>query len=130
MIGGRILDTTALTAAARGSLYMQALLSIAHQRVIPLLVPATAMSDAFADLKPDASHALATIVQFPLLTLAPFDEADARGAGILRASVNSAATTTAGHVAYLAAARQWPVVTGEPDRLLALYPDIEVEALP
>ncbi|RPK32413.1 hypothetical protein EES39_38665 [Streptomyces sp. ADI92-24] len=130
MIGGRILDTTALTAAARGSFYMQALLSIAHQRVIPLLVPATAMSDAFADLKPDGSHALATIAQFPLLTLAPLDEADARGAGILRASVNSAASTTAGHVAYLAAARQWPVVTAEPDRLLALYPDIEVEALP
>ncbi|GHI98044.1 hypothetical protein [Streptomyces olivaceus] len=130
MIGGRILDTTALTAAARGSLYMQALLSIAHQRVIPLLVPTTALSDAYSDFKADTSHALATIVRFPLLTVAPLDEADAQGVGILRANTDSRASTTAGHVAYLAAARQWPVITGEPDRLRALYPDIETESLP
>ncbi|MFD3889952.1 hypothetical protein [Streptomyces microflavus] len=130
MIGGRILDTTALTAAASGSLYMQALLSIAHQRVIPLLVPSTALSDAYASLKPDGGHALSAIIQFPLLTVVPLDEADARGAGILRSNVDTAASTAAGHVAYLAAARQWPVITGEPDRLRALYPDIEVEDLP
>ncbi|MEU3218704.1 hypothetical protein [Streptomyces sp. NPDC006971] len=130
MIGGRILDTTALTAAARGSLYMQAMLSVAHQRVIPLLVPSTALSDAYADLKPDAAHALSAIVQFPLLTVAALDEADARGAGLLRSNLDSEAGTTAGHVAYLAAARQWPVITGEPERLRALYPDIELEDLP
>ncbi|MFE2528782.1 hypothetical protein ACFXEL_31685 [Streptomyces sp. NPDC059382] len=44
--------------------------------------------------------------------------------------MNSAASTTASHVAYLAAARQWPVITGEADQLRALYPDIEVEDLP
>lgn len=130
MIGGRILDTTALVAAARGSLYMQALLSTAHQRVIPLLVPTTALADAFAELKPDATQALAAIAQFPLITLAPLDEADARGSGILRANVAVASDTTTGHVTYLAVARQWPVVTSAPDRLRALYPDIEVEPLP
>ncbi|GHH54807.1 hypothetical protein [Streptomyces candidus] len=130
MIGGRILDTTALAAAARGSLYMQALLSIAHQRVIPLLAPSTALSDAYASLKPDAAHALSAILRFPLLTVAALDEADARGAGLLRSNVDTGAGTAAGHVAYLAAARQWPVITGEPDRLRALYPDIELEDLP
>jgi hypothetical protein len=130
VIGGRILDTTALVATARGSLYMQSLLSIAHQRVIPLLVPTTALADAFADLKPDAGSALATIVRFPSLALAQLHEADARGSGLLRASAGVAADTTTGHVAYLAAARRWPVVTGAPDRLRALYTDIETEALP
>ncbi|KUF17341.1 hypothetical protein [Streptomyces silvensis] len=130
MIGGRILDTTALTAAARGSLYMQALFSIAHQRVIPLLVPTTALSDAYAELKADSSHALSTILGFSLVSVAPLDEADARGAGILRANTVSRASTTAGHVVYLAAARQWPVITSEPERLRALHPDIETEALP
>ncbi|MFI8944116.1 hypothetical protein [Streptomyces syringium] len=130
MIGGRILDTTALTAAARGSLYMQALLSVAHQRVIPLLVPSTALSDAYANLKPDGAHALSAIIQFPLVTVAALDEADARGAGLLRSNIDSEAGTAAGHVAYLAAARQWPVITGEPDRLRALYPDVELEDLP
>ncbi|MET9934814.1 MULTISPECIES: hypothetical protein [unclassified Streptomyces] len=131
MIGGRILDTSALTAAAQGSLYMQALLSLAHQRVIPLLVPTTALSDAYASLKPDAQQALHVIAQFPMLTLAPFTEEDARGAGTLRAArpeVRSDAT--AGHVAFLAAAREWPVISGDSIRLQALYPGIEVEPLP
>jgi len=131
VIGGRILDTSALTAAARGSLYMQALLSVAHQRVIPLLVPTTALSDAYADLKPDAQHALHTIVQFPMLTLAPLTEEDARGAGALRAANPEVVSdATAGHVAFLAAAREWPVITGDSARLRALYPTIEVESLP
>ncbi|MDH6711218.1 hypothetical protein P3T27_007971 [Kitasatospora sp. MAA19] len=130
MIGGRILDTTALTAAAQGSLYMQALLATAHQRVIPLLVPASALADAAASLKPDARHALTAITQFPLLRLQPLDEADALGSGILRATVDPGSDTTAGHVAYLAAARQWPVISADPDRLRALYPDIEIEVLP
>ncbi|MGP3749980.1 hypothetical protein [Streptomyces sp. IBSNAI001] len=110
---------------------MQALLSVAHQRVIPLLVPTTALSDAYADLKPDAQQALHAIAQFPMLTLAPLSEEDARGAGALRAAhpqVNS--DTTAGHVAFLAAAREWPVISADGGRLRALYPDIEVEALP
>lgn len=130
MIGGRILDTTALTAAARGSLYMQALLSLAHQRVIPLLVPATALSDAFAELKPDARQALTAIAGFPMITHSALDEADARGVGMLRAGSGIPADVTAGHVAYLAAARQWPVVTADPDRLRALYPGVEIEPLP
>ncbi|WP_031102497.1 hypothetical protein [Streptomyces sp. NRRL S-146] len=130
MIGGRILDTSALTAAARGSLYMQALLSVAHQRVIPLLVPTTALSDAYADLKPDAQHALHTIVQFPMLTLAPLTEEDARGAGTLRAQSGTPADLTMGHVAFIAAAREWPVISGAGARLRALYPDVEIEDLP
>lgn len=130
MIGGRILDTSALTAAARGSLYMQALLSVAHQRVIPLLVPTTALSDAYADLKPDAQHALHTIVQFPMLTLAPLTEEDARGAGTLRAQSGTPADLTTGHVAFIAAAREWPVISGSGARLRALYPDVEIEDLP
>ena len=40
MIGGRILDTSALVQAARGTPYMQALLYISHEHLIPLVIPA------------------------------------------------------------------------------------------
>ena len=40
VIGGRILDTSALVEAARGAPYMQALLYISHEHLIPLVIPA------------------------------------------------------------------------------------------
>jgi hypothetical protein len=128
-IGGRILDTTALVTAARGDLHMQALFKLAHQRVIALLAPATCVADASAELHPHGRDALTEILRFPLVTLAWLDEPQAVGSGILR-SAHRPATTTAGHVAYLAAARQWPVITAAPGPLRELYPDIEVQTLP
>ncbi|MEO3753479.1 hypothetical protein [Streptomyces sp. B6B3] len=128
-IGGRILDTTALITAARGDLYMRALFSLAHRRVIPLLAPATCVADASAALHPHGRDALTAILRFPLVTLAGLDESQAVGSGILR-SAHRPVATTAGHVAYLAAARQWPVITSAPTPLRTLYPSIEVETLP
>lgn len=128
-IGGLILDTSALVTAARGSLHMQALFSLSHARVIPLLAPATCVADAAADLHPHGREALTAILRFPLVTLAALDEHQATGSGILR-SAHSPAGTTEGHVAYLAAARRWPVITADPGPLRRLYPDIEIETLP
>ncbi|MDT0310179.1 hypothetical protein RM780_24960 [Streptomyces sp. DSM 44917] len=128
-IGGRILDTSALVAAARGDLYMRALLSSAHRHVIPLLAPATCVADASADLHPHARDALGAIMRFPLVAFAPLEESQAIGSGILR-SAHRPSPTTLGHVAYLAAARQWPVITAAPDPLRTLYPAIAIELLP
>ncbi|SOD60328.1 hypothetical protein SAMN06297387_10292 [Streptomyces zhaozhouensis] len=128
-IGGRILDTTALVAAAQGSPHMRALLSTAHRHVIPLLAPACCVADASADLHPHGRDALTAILRFPLVTFAPLDEAHAVGSGILR-SAHRPMTTTPGHVAYLAAARQWPVITATPDPLRTLYPAIDLVLLP
>jgi PIN domain nuclease of toxin-antitoxin system len=128
-IGGRILDTGALVAAARGDLYMRALLATAHAHVIPLLAPATCVADASADLHPHGRDALTAIMRFPLVAFAALDEAQAVGSGILR-SAHRPAATTLGHVAYLAAARQWPVITAAPGPLRALYPSIAIEHLP
>jgi hypothetical protein len=46
VIGGRILDTSALVQAARGTPYMQALLYISHEHLIPLVIPAPCLADA------------------------------------------------------------------------------------
>ncbi|MDT0266805.1 hypothetical protein RM844_10925 [Streptomyces sp. DSM 44915] len=128
-IGGRILDTTALLAAARGAPHMRALLSTAHRHVIPLLAPASCVADAAADLHPHGRDALTAILRFPLVAFAPLDEAHAVGSGILR-SAHRPSATTPGHVAYLAAARRWPVITATPEPLRALYPSIGLELLP
>ncbi|ONK14661.1 hypothetical protein [Streptomyces sp. MP131-18] len=128
-IGGRILDTSALVAAARGDLFMRALLETAHEHVIPLLAPASCVADAAADLHPHGRDALTTIMRFPLVTFAALDESQAVGSGILR-SAHRPAATTPGHVAYLAAARQWPVITTAPGPLRTLYPAIAIELLP
>jgi hypothetical protein len=50
VIGGRILDTSALVQAARGTPYMQALLYISHEHLIPLVIPAPCLADALAGL--------------------------------------------------------------------------------
>lgn len=130
MTGGRILDTSALTAAALGDRYMQALLLVAQEQSVPLLVPAGALSDAAASLSRQQQLALEEIVRFPMMRFAPMGEAESLGSGALRASSQAAGETTAGHVVYLAAAHQWPVVTASPDRLRDLYPQISVETLP
>ena len=108
---------------------MQALLSLAHRHVIPLLAPATCVADAAADLHPFGRDALTAILRFPLVTLAELTETQAVGSGILR-SAHAPADTTTGQVAYLAAARQWPVITAAPEPLRALYPNLMLEVLP
>ncbi|WP_049580897.1 hypothetical protein [Streptomyces sp. SBT349] len=128
-IGGRILDTSALAAAARGDLFMRALLTTAHEHVIPLLAPATCVADASADLQPFGRDALTAIMRFPLVAFSPLEESHAIGSGILR-SAHRPAPTTHGHVAYLAAARQWPVITSDPGPLRTLYPAVMIEAMP
>lgn len=131
LMGGRILDTSALTQTAGGSLYMRALFETARQRMIQLLVPATALADAIAITeKPAGRELLAAVARFPMVTVKPLDEADAVTSGILRAERSPEASTAAGHVAFFAAERGWPVVSAVHDELRALYPDIEIERLP
>ena len=59
MIGGRILDTSALLQAARGTPYMQALLYICHEHLIPLVIPAPCLADALARLRDPEQQARA-----------------------------------------------------------------------
>ena len=73
MIGGRILDTSALVQAARGTPYMQALLYISHEHLIPLVIPAPCLADALAGLHdPEQQARLFDLVRSPIAKVAQF----------------------------------------------------------
>ncbi len=132
MIGGRILDTSALVQAARGTPYMQALLYISHEHLIPLLIPAPCLADALARLvDPEQQARLFDLVRSPIASVAQFGPAEATGTGLLRAgALPTRASISAAHAAYLAADRGWPVVSSRPGPLRAVHPDVEIEPLP
>ena len=67
MIGGRILDTSALLEAARGTPYMQALLYISHEHLITLVIPAPCLADALARLgDPEQQARLFDLLKSPM----------------------------------------------------------------
>ncbi len=132
MIGGRILDTSALVEAARGTPYMQALLYISHEHLIPLVIPAPCLADALAGLDdPEQQARLFDLLRSPMARVAHFGAAEATGTGLLRSGARpTRASTGAGHAAYLAASRGWPVVSARPGPIRAMHPDVVIEPLP
>lgn len=132
MIGGRILDTSALVQAARGTPYMQALLYISHEHLIPLVIPAPCLADALAGLKdPEQQARLFDLLRSPMARVAHFGAAEATGTGLLRSGAHPGrASTGAAHAAYLAAHRGWPVVSARPGLIRAMHPDVVIEPLP
>ena len=132
MIGGRILDTSALVEAARGAPYMQALLYISHEHLIPLVIPAPCLADALAGLDdPEQQARLFDLLRSPMARVAHFGAAEATGTGLLRSGALPArASTAAAHAAYLAASRGWPVVSARPGPIRAMHPDVVIEPLP
>jgi hypothetical protein len=132
VIGGRILDTSALIQAARGTAYMQALLYVSHEHLIPLVIPAPCLADALAGLDdPQQQARLFDLLKSPIAKVAQFGASEATGTGLLRANARPArASTGAAHAAFLAADRGWPVVSARPGPIRAVHPEVEIEPLP
>jgi len=132
VIGGRILDTSALLHAARGTPYMQALLYVSHEHLITLVIPAPCLADALARLDdPEQQARLFDLLNSPIANVAQFGEHEATGTGLLRAQAMPARSSTgAAHAAFLAADRGWPVVSARPGPIRAMHPEVEIEPLP
>lgn len=132
MIGGRILDTSALIQAARGTPYMQALLYVSHEHLITLVIPAPCLAEALARLDdPQQQARLFDLLKSPIAKVAQFGAHEATGTGLLRASaLPIRASAASAHAAYLAADRGWPVVSARPGPIRALHPQVEIEPLP
>jgi hypothetical protein len=132
VIGGRILDTSALLQAARGTPYMQALLYVSHEHLITLVIPAPCLADALARLDdPEQQARLFDLLNSPIANVAQFGEHEATGTGLLRAEALPARSSTgAAHAAFLAADRGWPVVSARPGPIRAMHPEVEIEPLP
>lgn len=131
MIGGRVLDASALVDVATGrSIYLRSFIRAAVAEGIALVVPATALQDAWAALDPDQRIFLDGFEAREVGVAAPLTVEAAHSAGELGAQARGAYSTTAAHVVSLALQRGWPVLTADPQPLESISPHVLIERLP
>jgi len=126
VIGGRVLDTSALLAfATESSVYCAALVWTAVTESIVLAIPSTAIAAAWATADPDKYPVLDVLLQLHVTVIDPLDGARARTVGLLGGAQADA------HAIACAQQRGWPLVTAEPARYGAYgHIGVEIEALP
>jgi len=130
MIGGRVLDSTALAAFATGRpVYMRALVWAAVEEHIVLAVPSTAPGRAWSLLEPDHHAALQVLLELPSTVIDELGTASAQESGLLMA-LSGGDEIVAGQVAASAKRRGWPAVTGDRGALRKLDTQVAIEELP
>lgn len=129
MIGGRVLDLSALLALARrDSIYADALVWTAVEEDIVLLVPSSASSLAWGHLEERGQPVLEVLLGLPVAVVDDLDAGRAREIGqLLR---GRGARIDVAHAAVCSRQRGWPLVTAEPDVYSALGTSLEIEPLP
>jgi len=130
VIGGRVLDSTALAAFAIGRpVYMRALVWAAVEANIVLAVPSAALGRAWRLVEQDHHDALRVLLDLPNTVIDELTPASAREAGLLLAAAGQD-DIAAAQVASSARRRGWPAVTGEPGALRKLDTAVQIEELP
>lgn len=130
MIGGRVLDASALAAFATGRpVYVRALVWAAVEENVVLAVPSTALGRAWATLDPEHHAALRVLLDLPNTVIDPLDPVMAQESGLLLAAAGDD-DIVAGQVTVSARRRGWPAVTGDPGALRKLDTTITIEELP
>ena len=127
MIGGRVLDASALAALVRGRVSAAAWFATARALSLPLYLPALALAEVRAVL-PGAGAQLAEVLGHPSVVLG---ELDAVGAGHVDQLLMEAGVFDgcAGHIVHVARIRDWPTLTADPGRLHRVDPALELELL-
>jgi hypothetical protein len=130
MIGGRVLDATALAAFAIGRpVYVRALVWAAVEENIVLAVPSAALGRAWALLDPEHHPALQVLLDLPNTVIDELGSISAHESGLLMAA-SGQDDIVAGQVAASAKRRGWPAVTGDPGALRKLDTTVTIEELP
>ncbi|HET9257918.1 MAG TPA: hypothetical protein VFO16_22330 [Pseudonocardiaceae bacterium] len=127
MIGGKVLDASALAALVRGRLSAVAWFATAKTTGLTLYLPSLALNEVRA-IRPDAAPQLAEVLGHPSLVLGELDAAAAAQVDqlLLDADVFDAC---AGHVVHAARSRGWPALTADPGRPRRVNPDVELHLL-
>lgn len=124
MIGGRVLDASALVAFASGtSAYAAAAVWTAVEESIVLIVPSTAVAAAWAELAEKYYPVLDVLLPLPVTIMDNLDESRARAVGQLGGHQTDA------HAIVCAQERSWPLLTGDPARY-AVYEQTDVDLEP
>lgn len=134
MIGGQVLDTSALTDAATGrSIYARAMIRTAVEVGIVLAVPAATLMQAYASVPVGGRPFLDLLLELPVAVFEPLDHTALQAAGVLLADAGAGDAPhglATAHTALVAHRRGWPVVTADGDLLQRLVPDLAIELLP
>jgi hypothetical protein len=126
---GCVLAADAVVDMAIGrSVFGQAFLVAAVKTGMVLPVPAAAALEAWATVRPEERVLLELFLDTPLIVVDELDAAGAQRAGA-RAHPHQL-DVVAAHTADVARERELPVLTGRPDTLRAIAPEIGIEELP
>lgn len=127
MIGGKVLDASALNAFVRGRISAFAWFSTARRAGVALYLPSLALAEVRA-IRPDASAELAEALGHPTLIVGELDAATARQVDELLTSAG-VFDALAGHVAHVARHRGWPALSADPGRLYRVDSALAVDLL-
>lgn len=127
MIGGKVLDASALAALARRRPAALAWFDTARLVGIALYVPRLALEEV-RTVRPDAAPLLADLLSHPSVVLGEIDAAIAYQIDqlLLAADVFDA---LAAHVVYIAQQRGWPALSADPGRLRRIHAALEIDLL-
>jgi predicted nucleic acid-binding protein len=126
VIGGRVLDASAIVAFASGeSIYAAALVWTAVAEGIVLVLPSTAIAAAWAHL-PDKDHpVLDVLLDLPVTVVDDLDAPRARAVGALGGDLPDA------HVLRCAHDRGYPLITTDAARYAGIRPPgVDIDPLP
>jgi hypothetical protein len=127
VIGGKVVDASALAALVRGRISAMAWFDTAWTLSLPLYLPTLALAEVRA-VRPDAGPQLAEILGHPSVVLGELDAATADQVDqlLLAADVFDAC---AGHIIHIARTRDWPALTADPGKLRRVDPAIQLDLL-
>lgn len=118
-----VLDAGALIAYERSDRKVAALIKIAAQRRIEIILPSTVLAQVWRDGSRQAM--LAKLLRSPGLLEAPLRHSDAKNVGELLRESGTTDVVDA-HVAVLAGRLTAPVITSDPDDIASLVAGIEL----
>ncbi|MFZ0159997.1 MAG: hypothetical protein WAL50_13275 [Kineosporiaceae bacterium] len=135
MIGGRVLDATAISDIAIGrSIYAAAFLAAANDLGIALALPAAALHEAWARAGEADYPFVDLLLALPLTLVDPLDGDAAARSGTAAGPRPGADPPTwnpsAAHAALVSRERGWPVLTADPASLQAIDPELALDLLP
>lgn len=132
MIGGRVLDLTAIRdVSTGGTIYGRALLGFAVTAGVPLVLPAAALLEAWSAADEAEYPFLADLLGLSVTVVEALDAEAAELAGGLSRNAYAAGrwSAAAAHTVLVAQRRGLPVVTHEPGPLRELDQALDVELL-
>ena len=131
MIGGRVLDPTAVMAVIEHTPYTDAMLAVANETNMALGVPTTALQSVWANCASAEREWLDQLPHAAMVVVLPLDVDTARDAGLLAARAGMPEVhLAAAHATLVGIRRRWPVLTRRPDIIQALSSDVRTETIP